>query len=416
MAGISSGIKEYLRKNPVVYAINSRLKSMQLRAQYQKTMQHYTVIASAVSTAKRWQALSDRMRALFDLGRRGRVLFVGTDEQQDGSGFVQALERSVELTLFRHADGSYGQNHRGDWEVRVARNSARLRELMAESAARDAVPDIVLMQSWASYMSPAVLSELRARYGCLVFNIAMDDRHQYWGEEADGEWTGTRGLVGHIDLALTAAPECVEWYEKEGCPALFFPEASDPELFKPMPALPKVHDVSFVGGRYGVRANVVSALRRAGVAATTYGAGWDEGRIGTAEVPRLFAQSKIVLGIGTVGHCSDFYALKLRDFDAAMSGSLYLTHDNPDLYALFTVGEEIITYRSISDCVEKVRYYLAHDEERESIARAGRARAQTCHTWDTRFAELFRYLSRGEHEDISFEPGGRNTAPAADTR
>src|SRR3569623_1037926 len=391
MAGISSRIKEYLRKNPVVYAINSRLKSMQLRAQYQKTMQHYTVIASAVSTAKRWQALSDRMRALFDLGRRGRVLFVGTDEQQDGSGFDQALVRSVELTVFRHADGSYGQNHRGDWKARVARNSARLRELMAESAARDAVPDIVLMQSWASYMSPADLSELRARYGCLVFNFALDVRLQFWGEDAEGVWTGTRGLVGHIDLALTAAPECVEWYEKEGCPALFFPEASDPVLFKPMPA-----------------------LRRAGVAVTTYGAGWNEGRIESAEGPRLFAQSKIVLGIGTVGHCSDFYALKLRDFDAAMSGSLYLTHDNPDLYALFTVGEEIVTYRSISDCVEKVRYYLAHDEERESIARAGRARAQTCHTWDTRFAELFRYLSRGGHEDISFEPGRQNTAPASD--
>ena len=411
---MSSRIKNYLRQNAMAYAVNSHMKSVQLKTRYQKTLLHYTSISSNASLAEHWVRLRRNIEALPGFGCGVRVLFVGTDEQQDSSGFIQALERGVELTLFRHADGSYGQNHRGDWKARVARNSARLRELMAESAARDAVPDIVLMQSWASYMSPAVLSELRARYGCLVFNIAMDDRHQYWGEEADGEWTGTRGLVGHIDLALTAAPECVEWYEKEGCPALFFPEASDPELFKPMPALPKVHDIAFVGGRYGVRADVVSALRRAGVAVTTYGAGWNEGRIETAEVPRLFAQSKIVLGIGTVGHCSDFYALKLRDFDAAMSGSLYLTHDNPDLYSLFTVGEEIVTYRSISDCVEKVRYYLAHDEERESIARAGRARAQTCHTWDTRFAELFRYLSRGGHEDISFEPGRQNTAPASD--
>src|SRR3569832_684695 len=183
MAGISSGIKEYLRKNPVVYAINSRLKSMQLRAQYQKTMQHYTVIASAVSTAKRWQALSDRMRALFDLGRRGRVLFVGTDEQQDGSGFVQALERSVELTLFRHADGSYGQNHRGDWEVRVARNAARLRELMAESATQNTIPNIVLMQSWASYMSPAVKNKHKTQKNNKNNNNTKKKHQQKWGEE-----------------------------------------------------------------------------------------------------------------------------------------------------------------------------------------------------------------------------------------
>lgn len=409
---MNSGIKTYLRRNPVMYTINVRLKAAQLKAQHRKTVQHYAGILSSASTADGWRALRTRMCALVGSERRVRVLFVGTDEQQDSSGFIQALKRSVELTLFRHADGSYGQNHFGDWKARVAKNSSRLREIMAELAMRDAVPDIVLMQSWASYMSPAVLSEIRSQYGCLAFNIAMDDRHQYWGEEVDGAWTGTRGFVNHIDLALTAAPECVEWYEKEGCPALFFPEASDSELFKPMSKLPKAHDVCFVGGRYGVRAEVVSALRRAGVAVTTYGAGWDEGRIETAEVPRLFAQSKIVLGIGTVGHCRDFYSLKLRDFDAAMSGSLYLTHDNPDLYSLFAIGEEIVTYRSTSDCVEKVRYYLAHDEERERIARAGRVRAETCHAWETRFAELFRYLSRDEHEGAGFEPGWRHAGYA----
>ena len=82
-----------------------------------------------------------------------------------------------------------------------------------------------------------------------------------------------------------------------------------------------------------------------------------------------------MLGVGTIGHCRDFYALKLRDFDAPMAGSLYLTHDNPDLRSLFEVGRELATYRDATDCVEKVRHYLARDAERE-IHRRRRPRAR----------------------------------------
>lgn len=117
------------------------------------------------------------------------------------------------------------------------------------------------------------------------------------------------------------------------------------------------------------------------------------GRIATEDVPALFAQSKIVLGVGTIGHCDDFYALKLRDFDAPMSGSCYLTHDNRDLHGLYDIGTEIATYSTMDDCVKQVRSLLADDSRRESIAGAGRARAIREHTWDRRFSELFLRLS-----------------------
>ena len=206
---------------------------------------------------------------------------------------------------------------------------------------------------------------------------------------------GSYGLIRYVDAVLTAAPECVEWYLKEGCPALFFPEASDPNIFYPMAQLPKVHDVSFVGARYGIREKIVQGLRSAGVSVSAFGNGWEGGRLSTDDVPRLFAQSKIILGLGTIGHCTDFYALKLRDFDGPMSGSFYLTHDNPDLRELYEVGREIETYRDIEDCVEKVKWYLQHDDERESIASAGRQRALNDHTWLCRFLDLFASLKAG---------------------
>jgi spore maturation protein CgeB len=79
----------------------------------------------------------------------------------------------------------------------------------------------------------------------------------------------------------------------------------------------------------------------------------------------------------------------MRDFDATMSGSFYLTHDNTDLHALFEADREIATYRSVEECVEKALHYLEHAAERETIARAGVLRARNEHTWEQRFGKLF---------------------------
>jgi hypothetical protein len=220
----------------------------------------------------------------------------------------------------------------------------------------------------------------------------MDDRHQYWGSKVNGKWDGTFPLIPYLDLTLTAAPEAVDWYRKEGGAAIFFPEASDPEIFYPMPYLAKLHDVSFVGSCYGIRKQIVAALRKVDIDVVAYGNGWENGRIAIRDVPRLFAQSRIVLGVSAIGHCPDFVGLKLRDFDAPMSGSCYLTQHNDDLVKLYNIGQEIDTYRSVTECVEKVVYLLRHDTEREAIALAGRKRAMRDHTWDSRLKWLWEYL------------------------
>lgn len=325
-----------------------------------------------------------------------RVFFVGTDEQQDKSGFLQALERVADVRCFTRDDGSWGQNDPAPYFERRERNSRQLQALLAVHAEQGWQPDMLLMQTWGCLIDPAVLSHISNTYGTLICNISMDDRHQYWGRKIRGTWDGTYPLIPHLNLALTAAPEAVDWYRKEGCAALYFPEASDPSIFHPMPEAGKVHDVTFVGSRYGVREKLVLALRRAGVQVAAYGSGWEGGRIATAEVPKLFAQSRIVLGASTIGHCPDFVGLKLRDFDAPISGSCYLTQHNDDLADLYEIGKEILTYRNIDDCVAKARQLLADERQREAIAAAGRARALRDHTWDQRFDMLFSALRGGD--------------------
>jgi spore maturation protein CgeB len=365
--------------------LNEKWKSAALKREYAQTQEYYSRRVIKAEGSSRGVVVTPPLN----------IFYLGTDEMQDRSGILQALSKLSTLAHFTREDGCYGQNYPGSEAKRRRTNSIRLIDLFREFSSQGKTPDVLIGQTWAGYIDPKVFDNLREWYGTFVINIGMDDRHQYWGKKVDGEWWGTRGLIPHIDLALTAAPECVEWYQKEGCPALFFPEGSDPEIFHPMPELPKVHDVCFVGGRYGIREKIVNSLRRAGIRVTAYGAGWEGGRLDTNDVPRLFAQSNIVLGIGTIGHCDDFYALKMRDFDGPMSGSLYLTHDNPDLSLVYKIGHEIATYRSIDDCIEKTKWFLAHDDERERIAQAGRARAFADHTWDKRFTDLFEVLRSG---------------------
>ena len=379
--GLAARAKSVLRTVPAIASINASVRARATRTEYRSVVAHYGSKPSRAGALPR-----------LDIGtRRPRILFIGTDESQDRSGFIQALERISELTLFTRADGTYGHNDPREPAVRRAANRDRLLDILAAMDAAGGRPDIVLAQSWSTLLDPTGFDAAR-RMGALVINLSLDDRHQYRGRRDTFGWSGTLGLVGHIDLALTAAPECVRWYEAEGCPALYFPEASDPDIFHPIADLPKLYEVSFVGGRYGIRERTVGALRRAGIEVAAFGSGWEGGRIDNEAMIRLFVQSKVVLGVGTIGHCTDFYALKLRDFDAPMCGSAYLTHDNPDLAALYDIGRDIATYRDIDECVDRARALLADDDAREGMARAGRARALRDHTWDRRFAELFRLL------------------------
>ena len=55
----------------------------------------------------------------------------------------------------------------------------------------------------------------------------------------------------------------------------------------------------------------------------------------------------------------------------------------------FQIGEEISLFESVDAMVDKVRYYLQHEDEREAIAQRGYERTLRDHTMEKRFADLF---------------------------
>lgn len=114
------------------------------------------------------------------------------------------------------------------------------------------------------------------------------------------------------------------------------------------------------------------------------------------QMVRLFSRSRVSLGFATVGdtHRAErrLTQVRLRDFEAPMSGAFYLTEVQPELDEYFQPGREVETYRDREELLDKVRFYLRRPDLARAIRSAGRARALAEHTWERRFDDLFRHL------------------------
>jgi hypothetical protein len=393
-----------LLRAPLVYRTNAYWKAGATRRALARLARHYAAEArtrgAETDEANVIAAVRARLRdrgARVPAERPPAIFWVGANFPQDDSGFLQALARVGPVRTFTNADGCYGLQFTGrggrvrlyDPEVIRRNDAALLRQI--ESAVRDGAADLLIGQMWANYLSAGALARVR-QVGIPVVNIAMDDRLPIHWERRRGVRLGSIGLKDAVDLVLTTAPECCAWYAAEDCPALFWPLASDPDRFKPAPESAKRFDVTFVGNRYGLRGTIVDALAAAGIAVETFGAGWPNGPVDASQAAEIFGSSRIILGVGTIGHNTDLFTLKLRDFDAPMAGALYVTHRNPDLLRLYEEDREIVCYRSIDECIAKIRHYLTHAEARIAVAAAGARRARAEHTWDRRFAYLMQVL------------------------
>ncbi|MGB1286913.1 MAG: CgeB family protein [Aggregatilineales bacterium] len=82
------------------------------------------------------------------------------------------------------------------------------------------------------------------------------------------------------------------------------------------------------------------------------------------------------------------YGGNMRLFEAAGMGTFQLVDARPGIKTWFNEGEHLMTYETPNDLHEKVAYYLAHDDERETIAAAARDHALAHHTYAHRLDAL----------------------------
>jgi spore maturation protein CgeB len=77
-------------------------------------------------------------------------------------------------------------------------------------------------------------------------------------------------------------------------------------------------------------------------------------------------------------------ASNMRMYEATGVGTCLVTDHRESLHALFDPDREVVTYRSIPECLEKVSWLRDHQAERNAIAVAGQRRTLADHTFNSR--------------------------------
>lgn len=108
-----------------------------------------------------------------------------------------------------------------------------------------------------------------------------------------------------------------------------------------------------------------------------------------AEMPLVFKQSRINLNISLRSIKS---GIPLRAFDIMGSGGFLLSNYQEDFLENFTPGVDFEYYESENDMLQKIDYYLSHEDERIAIAKNGHDKVAAAHTYRDRVREMLAGL------------------------
>lgn len=210
-----------------------------------------------------------------------------------------------------------------------------------------------------------------------------------------------------FDLHVTTKSYNVEELYEHGARDVFFvANAYAPEVHKPLRLSPSEHleydaEVGFIGSFESERAGFLRGLAEAGMQVTIRGAGWEafckkNKNLHLKKIVREIEYAKALNGIKIN---LNFLRKVNRDLQTTRSieipacGSFMLSERTEEHLELFEEGKEAEFFSSLDELREKCLYYLEHEEERISIAKAGRQRCmEGGYSNDSRMAEVFTYL------------------------
>jgi spore maturation protein CgeB len=107
-------------------------------------------------------------------------------------------------------------------------------------------------------------------------------------------------------------------------------------------------------------------------------------------VARMYRDTKLGFNLHlTFGPCN------MRLYELPANGVMQVCDCANGLAEVFEIGKEVVAYDSIEDAIEKIEYYLAHDEERTEIAVNGFRRVMTSYTRVKTFAQSLEKIRQG---------------------
>lgn len=108
------------------------------------------------------------------------------------------------------------------------------------------------------------------------------------------------------------------------------------------------------------------------------------------QMPRAFFQSKVNVNITLRSIQS---GISLRCLDIMCAGGFLVSNYQPELAEYFEDGKEVVLYHSRQELLEKIQYYLEHEEERMEIARNGQKKVCEQFDYTCTWKRIFRIVA-----------------------
>jgi glycosyltransferase involved in cell wall biosynthesis len=209
------------------------------------------------------------------------------------------------------------------------------------------------------------------------------------------------------DLMVTSIPHYISYFKKAGKNAEFLKLAFENSILEKLQEQPVKYDITHIGG-YGeihnernlILEKVAEVLKLDTWGYATKNLNPDSpilknfhGEAWGIEMFNILYNSKITI-TGHIKKVARNYANNMTLYEATGVGCLLMTVMKDNLGEIFEVGKEVVAYQDADDLIEKIRYYLNHEEERKQIAEAGQRRTLQDHNYKNRSEELIAILSR----------------------
>jgi spore maturation protein CgeB len=175
---------------------------------------------------------------------------------------------------------------------------------------------------------------------CLVGNIAEIETYKSWGVKKAEFWP--LGFMA-TDYDSNLTEEQILQGEREEDITLLCERKYVPERIKRLDFFAS----NFPSGNY-------------------FGPGWNNGFLEEKERIPLYLRTKI----GPNFHNSTG-PINLRTYSLPACGVMQVCDNKSHLGKIFELDKEVVGFDTVEEAVEKVKYYLAHDDERRKIAAAG---------------------------------------------
>lgn len=212
----------------------------------------------------------------------------------------------------------------------------------------------------------------------------------YWASDThihDASYQYRLSMAKKADYVFAAQKRGVDEFLRDGVKADFLPHAfepfayNDPDTNKSFVFAKKKYDICFVGHiNSGNRVDFLDKMFKEFP-------NFFYGQRLFNDAAEKYSLSKVCLNISMTDD------INMRTFEIMGSGNFCLTNWIPTIEELFEDGKHLVLYKSFDEAVDKTKFYLKNDSEREKIVQAGYEEVMKKHTIDHRVSSILNAIN-----------------------